>query len=177
MSPDGTAILATSYYWKTGHQAQIVYPMMFGRAMTTDGSLVFGTTASDDAESNGVSAPGNAVFLRPPEGPAEVRCVLARLGANVTGWRLISVRGCSTDGQVMVGFGVNPSGQLEAFRTVITAPLHSVDFDGVGGLTVQDIFAYLNAWFAGDPRADFNGGGLAVQDIFDFLNAWFAGCP
>ena len=26
-------------------------------------------------------------------------------------------------------------------------------------------------------RADFNGGGLSVQDIFDFLNAWFAGCP
>lgn len=25
--------------------------------------------------------------------------------------------------------------------------------------------------------ADFNGGGLAVQDIFDFLNAWLAGCP
>jgi hypothetical protein len=99
------------------------------------------------------------------------------MGANLDGWRLISVRGCSTDGQVMVGFGVNPSGQLEAFRTVITAPLHSVDFDGVGGLTVQDIFAYLNAWFASDPRADFNGGGLAAQDIFDFLNAWFAGCP
>jgi hypothetical protein len=27
-------------------------------------------------------------------------------------------------------------------------------------------------------KADFDGSGqLAVQDIFDFLNAWFAGCP
>ncbi|HMN41388.1 MAG TPA: PQQ-dependent sugar dehydrogenase [Phycisphaerales bacterium] len=52
------------------------------------------------------------------------------------------------------------------------------DFDGVDGLSVQDIFAFLNAWFAGEPRADFNGvDGLSVQDIFDFLNAWFAGCP
>ncbi|HMN42480.1 MAG TPA: GC-type dockerin domain-anchored protein [Phycisphaerales bacterium] len=50
------------------------------------------------------------------------------------------------------------------------------DFDCLGGLTVGDIFAYLNAWLAGDPQADTNGGGLAVQDIFDFLNAWFAGC-
>jgi hypothetical protein len=52
------------------------------------------------------------------------------------------------------------------------------DFDTSGVLSVQDIFAFLNAWFAGDPRADYNGaGGLSVQDIFDFLNAWFAGCP
>jgi hypothetical protein len=29
---------------------------------------------------------------------------------------------------------------------------------------------------AGSPAADMNGGGLSVQDIFDFLNAWFAGC-
>jgi hypothetical protein len=52
------------------------------------------------------------------------------------------------------------------------------DFNGVNGLTVQDIFDYLSAWFAGNPIADFNGvNGLGVQDIFDFLNAWFAGCP
>jgi hypothetical protein len=41
---------------------------------------------------------------------------------------------------------------------------------------VQDIFDFLNAWFAGSPAGDFNGGGLTVQDIFDFLNGWFAGC-
>jgi hypothetical protein len=50
------------------------------------------------------------------------------------------------------------------------------NFDHTGGLAVQDIFDFLNAWFAGEPRADFDGGGLAVSDIFAFLNAWFAGC-
>ncbi|HMN41155.1 MAG TPA: GC-type dockerin domain-anchored protein [Phycisphaerales bacterium] len=50
------------------------------------------------------------------------------------------------------------------------------DFNRSHGLAVQDIFDFLNAWFAGNPDADFNGNGLAVQDIFDFLNAWFAGC-
>jgi hypothetical protein len=50
------------------------------------------------------------------------------------------------------------------------------DFNHTGGVTVQDIFDFLNAWFAGNPAADFNGNGLSVQDIFDFLNAWFAGC-
>ena len=52
------------------------------------------------------------------------------------------------------------------------------DFNGLGGVTVQDIFDYLNAWFNGFPSADFNHvGGITVQDIFDFLSAWFGACP
>jgi DNA-binding beta-propeller fold protein YncE len=51
----------------------------------------------------------------------------------------------------------------------------SLDVDGDLAVTVQDIFALLNAWFAGS--ADFNRDGVtSVQDIFDYLNAWFAGC-
>jgi hypothetical protein len=51
------------------------------------------------------------------------------------------------------------------------------DFNCSGFLSVQDIFDFLGAWFAGDPRADFNGvGGVTVQDIFDYLGAWFTGC-
>jgi hypothetical protein len=42
-----------------------------------------------------------------------------------------------------------------------------------GVVEVQDIFDFLNLWFAGSPLADFNGGGLSIQDIFDFLNCWF----
>jgi hypothetical protein len=51
------------------------------------------------------------------------------------------------------------------------------NFNGADGLSVQDIFDFLNAWFAADPRADFDGqDALQVQDIFAFLNSWFAGC-
>ncbi len=50
------------------------------------------------------------------------------------------------------------------------------DYNADGTMSVQDIFDYLNDWFGGSPRADFNGGGLSTQDIFDFLNAWFMGC-
>jgi hypothetical protein len=58
-----------------------------------------------------------------------------------------------------------------------SVPGCAADFNGIGGLSVQDIFDFLNSWFGGAPNADFNGDGvLAVQDIFDFLNAWFAGC-
>jgi hypothetical protein len=53
----------------------------------------------------------------------------------------------------------------------------AANYNGVNGITVQDIFDFLNGWFGGNPQADFNHvGGITVQDIFDFLNAWFAGC-
>ena len=51
------------------------------------------------------------------------------------------------------------------------------DFNASGAVTVQDIFDFLAAWFAGQISADFNHSGVVtVQDIFDFLAAWFGGC-
>jgi hypothetical protein len=74
-------------------------------------------------------------------------------------------------------------GPLSAFNFdvigIVPVPLPcAAGFDAQGGATVDDIFIYLNAWFAGDLRADADrSGGLSVDDIFVFLNAWFAGCP
>lgn len=51
------------------------------------------------------------------------------------------------------------------------------DFNADGGVTVQDIFDFLSAWFSGSFLADFNGSSdVTVQDIFDYLNEWFSGC-
>ncbi len=51
------------------------------------------------------------------------------------------------------------------------------NFNQVNGVTVQDIFDFLTAWFANDPHTDYNGvNGVTVQDIFDFLGGWFSGC-
>ncbi len=80
----------------------------------------------------------------------------------------------------------NPPTRLTDLQGQVIGPLTIInpwvtctaDTNHSGALEVQDIFDFLNLWFAGDCRADFNGvGGLAVQDIFDFLNAWFQGCP
>lgn len=60
--------------------------------------------------------------------------------------------------------------------------LHSLsacpaDFAGDGAATVEDIFQFLSAWFAGRPGADVDGdGSQTVSDIFAFLNAWFSDC-
>lgn len=51
------------------------------------------------------------------------------------------------------------------------------DIDRAGGLNIDDLFVYLNLWFAGDARADFDRSGTRdIDDIFVYLNAWFAGC-
>ncbi len=50
-----------------------------------------------------------------------------------------------------------------------------LDVDGDLAITVNDIFAFISAWFAGP--ADYNRSGTTdVQDLFDFLGAWFNGC-
>jgi len=51
------------------------------------------------------------------------------------------------------------------------------NFNRNDGVTVQDIFDFLLAYFNNDPSADFNRDTIvAVQDIFDFLSVYFAGC-
>jgi len=59
-------------------------------------------------------------------------------------------------------------------------PACPCDFNRADGLTLQDVFDYLRAYFQGSPLADFNlSGGISVQDILDFLACYFsrpAGC-
>lgn len=58
-----------------------------------------------------------------------------------------------------------------------TTPPCYADYNQSGELDNDDIFDFMNAWFAGNPNTDFNGNGtLEIQDFFDFLNSWFSGC-
>jgi len=56
------------------------------------------------------------------------------------------------------------------------APCCKADFNQSGGVSVQDVFDFLFAYFAGRASADINGDGVRQQDIFDFLAAYFSGC-
>jgi hypothetical protein len=64
----------------------------------------------------------------------------------------------------------NPPGNL-------ATPCCKADFNHVGGITVQDIFDFLGAYFRSEVTADINGGGVTVQDIFDYLAGYFRQCP
>jgi hypothetical protein len=51
------------------------------------------------------------------------------------------------------------------------------DFDANSVVNSADIFAFIDAWFAGDRKADADySGTLDAYDIFSFLETWFAGC-
>jgi len=69
---------------------------------------------------------------------------------ELEGWRLVSAWGISGNGRVIVGEGVNPQGNSEA---------------------------YIIRLDSGPCRADFNQDNFVnSQDFFDFLAAFFAGC-
>lgn len=64
-----------------------------------------------------------------------------------------------------------------AFGIRFDAVACRADFNGVGGVSIQDVFDFLAAYFAQSQAADFNrSGGVSVQDIFDFLAEWFVPC-
>lgn len=71
----------------------------------------------------------------------------------------------------------SPCGNTTSTAARLTVNPCPADFNASGTVTVQDIFDFLNAYFASSSEADMNGSGtVTVQDIFDFLNHYFAGC-
>ncbi len=66
------------------------------------------------------------------------------------------------------------SGAAYVFR-VEACCAGDIDRDGV--VDSRDCIAFLNAWAAGDPRADFDGNGVIDSgDVQAFLDAWTGGC-
>ncbi len=92
---------------------------------------------------------------------------------SAPGWFLAAARSVDEGGRI-AAWGVDALGRP---RPVLLVPCDG-DFNLSGTLTVLDVFDFLNAWFAGDPRANMaRNGTLTVQDVFTFLNRWFEGCP
>lgn len=98
-----------------------------------------------------------------------------------------TIGACCVTGQCFVHAGStaceNDGGTYLGNNTTCSAdPLNPTtccpaNINGESGLTVQDIFDFLAAYFGNLPAGDFNGvGGHSVQDVFDFLAAYFGGC-
>jgi hypothetical protein len=86
----------------------------------------------------------------------------------------------SPNGDVIAGgYFTTAGGNASAyFARWTTHPVCPADFNCSGAVSFQDLFDFLAAWYAHDPRSSIgHTGPPTVQDIFDFLAAWFAGCP
>ena len=116
--------------------------------------------------------------------PTGIACGVTCSFAFVTGTGVTLVATPNAD-SVFLGWGGGPCSGAGTCSFAAAGPVSvdaafrcKADINGVNGITVQDIFDFLSAWFAGTPVGDFDGSGATtVSDIFLFLSAWFAGCP
>lgn len=125
-------------------------------------------------------------------------------GVNLAGWELTEARSISADGRTIAGFGVSPSGDLDAFIVQLGPvgcnPADIADdfgFPGPDGtLTVADLFFFLAVFESpsndpsrlladiadafGDVASPFGTGGpdgvLDISDLFAFLSWFEIGC-
>jgi probable HAF family extracellular repeat protein len=94
--------------------------------------------------------------------------------------------GATSPSLTIAGFTPQDTGQYycavtgscgTTLSTVVTLTYCVPDFNCNGVVNIDDIFIYLNAWFAGNPACDVSGNDIVnIDDIFIFLNLWFAGC-
>jgi ELWxxDGT repeat protein len=118
---------------------------------------------------------GTELFMLPVQPPAPTTVVCCR-GATCS---VISAAACvaPTSGPV-VGIAPSPASACGVSNSAASGCC-AADFSKSDGVTVDDIFIYLNAWFAASPYASVGGDGLqppTIDDIFVYLNVWFSGC-
>lgn len=95
-----------------------------GNDVSADGSIVVGESASSTGARRDEAFIWDAV-----NGMRRLQDVLAAEGIDLTGWTLATANGISDDGSTIVGWGINPVGQNEAW--VATLALVDTDGDGV----------------------------------------------
>ena len=156
-------------------------------AISPDGTIVGGAGAFPDGD--------HAFVWTATLGIVDLNTYLPSLGADLTGWQLIAVRGFSADSSVIVGEGTL-NGAYRAFlvRGLRWCNCHNpADVAALGGapgcdgqVTADDIVYYLAQFFAANLAvADIVGlggaggpdGQITPDDLVAFLAAFFAGCP
>lgn len=142
-------------------------------AISSDGTIVGGSSGTIV---NGVRVE-HAFLYNKTRGMVDMNLYLPTLGIDLDEWVLVHTRGISADGSSVTGIGLYQDEYRAFLITNLPFRTCPANFDGVGGITVVDLFKFLNAWFLGMPSANVNVmGGITITDIFFFLSHWFAGC-
>ena len=99
------------------------------------------------------------------------------LGAQLAGWTLKEANGISDDGRVIVGTGINPDGNYEAFRVVIVRrTAHTGDYNGDGNVNAADYTIWRHTLGQGVPvgsGADGNQNGMIDAGDYNYWKARF----
>ncbi len=145
-----------------------------GMGVPSGAALVADLNPSGSAQPRGLRFTGNKLFFSADNGSAGEELWVIDFGGGTGACCVgtncsVTTQGACTGAFQGLSSSCGPSG-----NPTTCCP---ANYNGTSGVEVQNIFEFLNAWFAGLPAADFNGlNGVDVQDIFEFLNAWFAGC-
>ena len=130
VSADGSVIVGGSYSESTSHQAFRwtaetgmvslgsfggINPSSFARDVSADGSVIVGNSY--------VVSTSQAFIWDSENGMCNLKDVLVdNYGLNLAGWTLELAMGISDDGFTIVGYGINPDGNYEAWVATVPEP-------------------------------------------------------
>lgn len=139
--------------------------------VSADGSVIVGYAWLGEG-------PIGMVWTKKSNTTYDAASFLAGAGLEVEGWTFTSVTGVSDDGSRIIGQGINPKGQPEAWLAVLPVSAYCYgDFDGDGALSLFDFLAYVNRFNDAGLDADCDlSGKLDLFDFLCFVNAFNAGC-
>lgn len=177
----GNQMNLTPAFWADGGNAQAIdlwpgYQVGESTDVVDDGSIVVGnwrlTPFSDEF--------GSLAFIWDSvNGARPLQEVLEdEYNVDLGGWTLNQVSAISPDGRALAGTGVNPQGNLEAYKVLlpdVATPLGDLNGDGV--VDVSDLLLLLAAWGPCPPEescdADLNNdGSVDVSDLLLLLGNW-----
>ncbi len=138
-TPDGAVVVgrqlsggaSSAFRWTQAGGMEFLTGLLGGDALavSADGSVVVGI-------SDPPTTFGGAFLWTAESGMIDLKAHLVSLGATgLEGWQLDAATGISGDGRVIVGYGHNPAGQIEAWRAVIPAPASVLLFAGLSLFT------------------------------------------
>ena len=90
--------------------------------VSADGSTVVGKSSVGYTSGPSPEPIYEAFVWDSANGMRELDDTLTGLGLNLTGWSLDEATGISADGNTIVGWGMNPNGQREAWLATVPEP-------------------------------------------------------
>ncbi|MBK7403319.1 MAG: PEP-CTERM sorting domain-containing protein [Phycisphaerales bacterium] len=159
ITPDGTVIVgccspADGYEAFRWTQATGMIPLgdlpgndhySYASGVSADGNVIVGAGDWD-----GGLGGARAFIWDADHGMRNLQSVLENdYGLDLTGWTLLYAQDVSADGLTIVGQGINPNGDLEAWVASLKQAPCPADFNGDGVVNTIDVLGFLNAWVSG----------------------------